>query len=140
MQIHKEAEREKTQNQLLNQMTQIRNRDDGPRGMGPGPNDRKKSGRGANPASEDGWQSAQPSKSSQRSFDRIDTNKISNLAQSSTRRVSSEAQLHSSLSFYPNLGYWVLCWVVGLIRKLLWRFLRVYFSMKPFFIQIAVSR
>ena len=89
LQIHKEAEREKTQSQLLNQMTSVRTRDDNSRGSaGPGSNDRKKSGRPSNQASEDGWQSV-TSKTSQRvaPFDRIDTMKISNLAQNSARRV-----------------------------------------------------
>ena len=89
-QIHKEAEREKTQNQLLNEMTPMRNRDGGPQPRGgPQNSDRKKSGR-QGPASEDGWTSVQPSKASQRTntYDRIDTNKISNFAQSSARRVS----------------------------------------------------
>ena len=91
MQIHKEAEREKTQNQLLNDLTPMRNRDGnqgGPQGgMRGGPNDRKTSGRGQ--TSEDGWTSVQP-KVSQRSsvYDRIDTSKIANLAQNSARRVS----------------------------------------------------
>ena len=62
----------------------------GPPGMRGGPNDRKKSSRGPNQTSEDGWTPVQPSKVSQRSnnYDRIDTHKIANLAQSSARRVS----------------------------------------------------
>jgi hypothetical protein len=102
LQIHKEAEREKTQNQLLNEMTSMRGRDGGMSGSQTrgNPNDRnadrKKSGRqGPNSASEDGWTSVQPSKASQRSntYDRIDTNKISNLAQSSARRVVRHSYL-----------------------------------------------
>jgi hypothetical protein len=66
----------------MNQMTPARNRD------GP-PQDRKKSGRNANAASEDGGWTSVPAKSSRSGqMDRIDVNKISNMAHSSARRVS----------------------------------------------------
>jgi hypothetical protein len=48
-------------------------------------NDRKKSGGRAAVADEGGWTNV--SKVSQRGYDRIDTTKISNLAQSTNRRV-----------------------------------------------------
>ena len=94
LQIHKEAEREKTQNQLLNELTPMRNRDGGgPQNMRGGPVDRKKPTRNPN-QNDDGWTNVQP-KTSQRSstYDRIDSNKITNLAQSSQRRVSCKLTL-----------------------------------------------
>ena len=51
------------------------------------PGDRKKSGRVGNTQGEEGWTNV-PVKTSQRGYDKIDTNKISNLAQRSDRRVS----------------------------------------------------
>ena len=103
-QIHKEAEREKTQNQLLNELTPMRNRDGGgPQNMRGGPNDRRKPTRGPN-QSDDGWTNVQP-KTSQRSstYDRIDSNKIANLAQSSQRRVScSETILSFQVYFFKH--------------------------------------
>ncbi len=68
----------------------MRNRDGnqgGPQGgMRGGPNDRKMAGRGQ--TSEDGWTSVQPKVSQRSTYDRIDTSKITNLAQNSARRVS----------------------------------------------------
>jgi hypothetical protein len=54
-----------------------------------GPGDRKKSGRPGNAPVEEGWTSV-PSKTSQRGYDKIDANKISNLANRSDRRVSEK--------------------------------------------------
>ena len=80
----------------MNQITPGRggSRDSGGQG------DRTKSGRGGgNASSDDGWTNV-PTKSSQRGYDKIDTNKISNLAQRSDRRVriSFEIYLTGSLN------------------------------------------
>ena len=87
IQIHDEVNKEKTRNELLNQMTPMRNRDyqnDRDRGQNDrdrGQSDRKKpgGGRGSNSlTSEDGWTNV-PKSTARTTLDQFDATKLSTL-------------------------------------------------------------